>query len=171
MTASAPRLSTYLRTRHGEFVDIFSPEAHGEGRAYPEGAIELVLSGKAVLTTDLWDDIEFLWWYLVDMVAQFFAHGSGRMDFPDQPLTATLTRRRGDWLLFEVTAWRGREVITSSSVREKELVGLLATEGAKTLRRLTELNPANTVNNERALARLFALAGALAQQEQSAGGP
>lgn len=147
-------ISTYLRTPRGRFIDVFSMEAERQPtKAYLEGAIELVLSGKAVLNQSLWDDVEFLWWGLVDMVVEFRKTGEASMDFPDQPLTATLTRREREWLRFEVRNWQG-ELVTASSVQETALFALLKREGPKTLARLAELNPANAAFHERALAAL-----------------
>ncbi len=130
-------ISTYLRTPRGRFIDVFSMEAERQPtKAYLEGAIELVLSGKAVLNQSLWRKT-----------------GEASMDFPDQPLTATLTRREREWLRFEVRNWQG-ELVTASSVQETALFALLKREGPKTLARLAELNPANAASHERALAAL-----------------
>lgn len=147
-------MSTYILTGKGDFVDIFSVEAEKEKKAYLEGAVELVLEGKVVLDKNLWDDVEFIWWGLVDMAVGF--KGEGSMDFPDQPISVTLVRKERGWLKFEVKSLRGG-VISASSVKEEEFFHLLKSEGMRTLSRLLVLNPANADSHDRALAKLAAL--------------
>lgn len=149
-------ISTYVRDRAGNFVDLFSAEAAEAGadeRGYLDGAIEIRLGGKTVLGQEFWDEVEFLWWGLVDLVAGFSERGSASVDFPDQPLRIRLARRERQWLRMTVETWAG-EVLAAGSACDTELLAAVRSAGNRVLPRFMEINDQNYHTHRRALERL-----------------
>jgi hypothetical protein len=53
---------------------------------YVPGAVSLIVDGVDVLETDLWDDVNWLWPFIVQALDDGRRTGSGRRAFPDQPI-------------------------------------------------------------------------------------
>ena len=53
---------------------------------YIEGAIILEVEGVEVLSLELWDDMDWLWPFVVQALDDCRRLGEGERDFPDQPL-------------------------------------------------------------------------------------
>lgn len=148
------KISTFvLFDRKEGFVDIYYTKRQEKKRKFLEGAIVLEVNGRNVIDKSLWDDIEFIWYELVDMTVDFIEHGKGKMEFPDQPISANIRKVKGGLVRLEVSAWDGK-IISSSSALESDYLYALKNEGPKALRRLSEINISNIELNEQAIEKL-----------------
>jgi hypothetical protein len=103
---------TFLR-QDGEFVEL--AEARPVARQdYVEGAIVLEIDGEPVLDVDTWDDVNWLWSFLVDAIEDVRVGKAHTLRFPDQPLELRFLPRpgKGAWVRVEVSTKppRGRSV-------------------------------------------------------------
>ncbi|WP_157489044.1 hypothetical protein [Pseudofrankia sp. DC12] len=70
---------------------------------YVPGAISLMIDGSEVLGTDLWDDVNWLWPFVVRAFDECRRKGVGRRGFPDQPITFKVEKVWKGNLLLTVT--------------------------------------------------------------------
>lgn len=102
-------VTTLLRTPEGTFV----PVADGPppwNWTYVEGAIQLSLAGRPILDTRLWDDVNWLWEFIGNMV-ETIGEGWPRAEtmFPDQPIRFAIEwqrRRQMVEVVCEADGWR-----------------------------------------------------------------
>lgn len=109
---------TFIR-QDGRFVEL-SEARPVANQDYVEGAIVLQIDGESVLGFDTWDDVNWLWSFLVDAIDDVRAGRAHSLMFPDQPLELKFLPRpgKGSWIRVEVSTSppRGR------SVEREELV-------------------------------------------------
>lgn len=91
---------SFLRTkgRKGVLVPIDEWSSPLRGRHYIEGALELTIGGKPVVTQDMWDDLDFLWPMVIKGLEELTNQGSASVWFPDQPLELAFDRVQRDTL-------------------------------------------------------------------------
>jgi hypothetical protein len=68
---------------------------------YVRGAISLVIDGIDTLGVDLWDDVNWLWPFIVQALDECRRTGSGKRGFPDQPISFKAE-----------TAWTGHVLVS-----------------------------------------------------------
>lgn len=79
-------IETYLRSASGDFVLVADvPDYSGDNR-HVSGAINFVVDGQHVLDQELWDDVDWLWPYVVQAIDECVTSGHGERYFPDQPV-------------------------------------------------------------------------------------
>lgn len=83
---SVVTVDTLLRTDDGRFVPIRQVERWTGDCRYVPGAIELTVDDHDVLSTDLWDDVNWLWPLVLQALDECARTGSGERYFPSQPL-------------------------------------------------------------------------------------
>ncbi|QAT88937.1 MAG: hypothetical protein EOO72_06085 [Myxococcaceae bacterium] len=84
------QIATYFR--HGEdFVPVDAFVGPIPDEDYIEGAMELSIDGRAMLTRQEWDYIDQLWAYLVGGVADLLGGRKFQTFFPDQPIELSVT--------------------------------------------------------------------------------
>lgn len=77
-------VTSWLRDPHGAFVPLGS--AQPASCAYISGSIVLEVGGVEVLSLELWDDIDWLWPFVVQAFDDCRTLGAGERYFPSQPL-------------------------------------------------------------------------------------
>lgn len=95
-------VETYLRSEAGTFTRVAEVARHtGDDRHVP-GAIELVVDGQPVLDRELWDDVDWLWPFVVQALDDCLTSGVGERWFPDQPILFRVEAAGESRLLFTV---------------------------------------------------------------------
>lgn len=83
---SKVEVRSYLRRSDGDFVPFDDVGLVVNDCDYVSGAIELSIGGVEVLSLTLWDDINWLWPYIVLTLNECRRTGHGEGWFPSQPL-------------------------------------------------------------------------------------
>jgi hypothetical protein len=86
-----------------EFVPFAELAALADHPRWIPGAIMLKLGTAQVLSVDLWDDVNWLWPFLVQLLDECRRTGEGARWFPDQPIRMTAETLKGrDLIRFSV---------------------------------------------------------------------
>jgi hypothetical protein len=88
-----------LRSKRGVFTNIRDVKRYDGDRDYVEGAVEITIDGYELMTQRHWDDIDWLWPFMVQAVEACRTTGAGETYFPDQPLLFRVERRPAGRLL------------------------------------------------------------------------
>jgi hypothetical protein len=101
-------ISTYLK--HGEeFIPVEKFAGPLPDEDYIEGAIELSINGRSLLTREDWDCVDQLWAYLVDGLASIQIGKPFKTYFPDQPIEVSFTPEvRSERVKVQVTINKNR---------------------------------------------------------------
>lgn len=78
-------VNTFLRTPSGP-IPIAEVQRYDGQVNYVEGSIVLDVDGCELLSHDLWDDVNWLWPFVVQAVDEALRTGFGEFYFPDQPI-------------------------------------------------------------------------------------
>jgi hypothetical protein len=119
-------IRTLLRTGEGDFVPIERVEGRVKWSSV-NGAIELSIDGKPIITTKEWDDVRDLWLYIVGIVELLYSGAKeARIYFPDQPISFVLSRKGHGQI--EVLCDTGRER-RSAVTAENDILSALCAGG------------------------------------------
>lgn len=121
---------------------------------YIEGAIELSVGYKPILTREMVDYVDQLWAYLTRGLGEVVAGREFSTFYPDMPLEVVL-RPQGDRVTIMVDPSQGG---AEASVALDELCRAMATAGTLFFERLRPFVPGNQVMYDRYVSDLAALA-------------
>lgn len=79
-------MQSYVRIGD-EFQPIQNVKRYDGDSMYVPGAVSLVIDEVDLMGTDLWDDINWLWPFIVQAVDDYRKSGFGKRGFPDQPIS------------------------------------------------------------------------------------
>lgn len=143
-------VTTFLRTPSGP-IPIAAVQRYDGEAAWVPGSIVLSVDGVDLLSHDLWDDVNWLWPFVVQAVDEGLRTGSGERYFPDQPI------------LFQVSVQGSRVLLTVKGSSKDRTVSadrfeLLHALGAGALAFFAELErlvpgSAASTSKEEAIAR------------------
>ena len=105
---------------------------------YIEGAIEIFVQQKGLLTLEAWDYVDQLWCYFVDGLFEVVEGKEFETYLPDQPLKVVF---RPDRYKRRVTIEVGDDETRSASVEYGEFMHMMTEEGIAFFHRLAELVP------------------------------
>lgn len=147
-------VESYVRV-DSEFRLIREVERHDGSCDYVPGAISLSVDGVELLGLALWDEINWLWPYVIQALDECRRSGSGKRYFPDQPiLFSAETAGWAGHVLLRVTT-SSKSIDRSAVAPADELYGVVARAGIdfiEELRRLCGPEPASA-KEETALRR------------------
>jgi hypothetical protein len=124
-------ISTYLK-RGEDFIPLEKFACPLPDEDYVEGAIELSIDGRSLLTRAEWDCIDQLWAYLVDGLVSLQDGKPFKTYFPDQPIEMAFTPdARSGRVMVQVTINRNRVDVSTS-------LPVFITELARAARRFFE---------------------------------
>lgn len=106
------RIQSYVRIG-AEFQPIQDIKRYDGDSMYVPGAVSLVVDEVELMGIELWDDINWLWPFIVQAVDDYRKTGTGKRGFPDQPIS------------FKVeAAWPGHALVSvvSDSFEHKAVV-------------------------------------------------
>ncbi|SFN73028.1 hypothetical protein [Xenorhabdus japonica] len=78
-----------------EFIDIFQYEGYVKNSDYIEGALELTINGKPLITKAMWDDINWLWGFFAEGLLLVYENKEFSCYFPDQPIEVKFIPLKG----------------------------------------------------------------------------
>ncbi|WP_139346825.1 hypothetical protein [Sinomonas mesophila] len=96
------RIESYVQVGD-TFLPIREISRYGGNREYVPGAISLTIDGIEILGVDLWDDVNWLWPFIVQALDDCRRTGFGSRGFPDQPISFRVKAAGADQLLVSVT--------------------------------------------------------------------
>lgn len=136
--------------RNSTFIPVEDWSSPLRGQSFIEGAPELTIGGKPLLTRDMWDDIDFMWRLLVNTLEKLETQGSATLELSSFRLV--LERVRRDTLSVAVEPSFQR---TAAGVEEHNFYAHMIDAGEHFFRRMEELEAAGGFQRE--LRRLEAL--------------
>lgn len=131
--------------------------------SYIEGAIELSIGHKPILTREMVDYVDQLWAYLIRGLGEVVAGREFSTFYPDMPLEVVL-RPQGDRVTLMVDPSEGG---AQASATLDELCRAMATAGTLFFERLGPFVPGNQTMYDRYIADLAVLAKVFANQSIS----
>ena len=96
-------IKTYLKVNHEFFlVDQFPEPLLYKNRknkkiwdsSYIEGAIELKVGNRLLLTREMWDYIDSLWAYIINSLEELNHRKESTTYFPDQPIQISMSTQK-----------------------------------------------------------------------------
>ncbi|MFL0809343.1 MAG: hypothetical protein K6L76_02910 [Agarilytica sp.] len=79
------KIESYIKVQN-ELVNIKDFSGALPNAEYPEGVILLVLEGKTLISKNMWDYIDQLWFYIIDGVEHVLQRKHYMGYFPGQPI-------------------------------------------------------------------------------------
>ncbi len=153
-------VATLLGDPEAGFTEIGAVERYDGDRDYVHGAIRMTVEYVPLLTEAEWDDVNWLWPFVVKASLDCEQTGRGETLFPDQPIEFRV-ERHGDAERVRVTVTvpgkRPRTAVTSA----RAYSGALAAAGLHFFAHLERLVPrsADTDRDKVAALRRWASAG------------
>ena len=109
---------------------------------YIEGAIELIINGRELLSKSMWDYVDILWAYIIDGLKQLSEGKDFSTNFPDQPLGISVTHLHDNKLQVTVDC-HGKK---SAVVDKYEFINALKAEARCFLAAMTDIVPRNNAD-------------------------
>lgn len=132
-------VSSHLRLPDGTFKPVANA-TRVEDCDYVKGAIRLVVDGTELFSLDLWDDINWLWPFVINAMEDCRNSGSGQRYFPSQPLLFEATSLgSGDQVRLSVS---GGEILRSVVVGGSDIYAAVAHAALDFFSSLERLCPA-----------------------------
>jgi len=135
----AVNVSTYIGNPDRGFTPIADVGRYERDPEYVEGALCLTIDGVPVMTREEWDDVNWLWPFLVNASDECARGGRGETMFPDQPLCFSLERiGSSDRLCVSLT---GNGLSRSAVATGREYYAAIAAAGLEFFEELERLVP------------------------------
>jgi hypothetical protein len=109
-------INTYIRDEAGAFVPCSELIRYGGDLRHVAGYISFVVDGQPLLDEALWDDVDWLWPYVVQALDECLRDGVGERFFPDQPIRFRAERIGGDRVLLRVNGGSVDRAVTAGRV-------------------------------------------------------
>lgn len=107
------KVNTFFRVE-GEFIPVSKYGLVVPGEEYIEGAIEIIVNHKKILTCEQWDYVDQLWSYFLDGIHDISTGHSFTTYLPDQPIEVSFKLLDTNNVKIQV---KNNEIITSSVLR------------------------------------------------------
>lgn len=138
-------IQSFLRSDDG-FEPMKQVQRYGGDCRYVPGAISLVVDGVDLLGVELWDDVNWLWPFVVQALSECRQTGAGRRGFPDQPITFKAEVAWAGTVLLSVTD--GEDLDRKVVAPADELYDSVARAGLEFFADLQRLCPNNDMGLE-----------------------
>jgi len=119
---------------------------------YIEGGLELSIDGVPLITLEMWDYIDQLWEYIVDLFDRALATGSSAVFFPDQPIELTLQYVPRPGLFIVGVSRTARKVVATAD--SADIVAAICGAGDRFFRLMMKLAPVNDASYAEVLKRI-----------------
>ncbi|WEF34093.1 hypothetical protein [Pseudoduganella chitinolytica] len=90
--------------RGDKFVSIEDWSGIISDPQYIEGVVVMSYQGQTLMGEDFWDDVNYMWPYLLNGLPEIAQGKNWSTRFPDQPITFSVEHIAPDWLLLHVYA-------------------------------------------------------------------
>lgn len=144
---SGVEITTYVRL-DGRFIPITDVDSHDGSCDYLPGAIRFAVDGVELLGVDLWDDVNWLWPLVIQMLDDYKRTGAGKRFFPDQPIA--MTAAEAAWPGYtQVAVFTSDKLINRTVVAPRqELFDTVALAGLEFFQHLRRLCGAGSVQEQ-----------------------
>lgn len=156
-------VETYFGTP-GKFLAMADWRLPPSDPSYIEGAIVLRINGIQVLGLEEWDDVNWLWSYIINVLEDLDSRPEASTDFPDQPLLLKFVRRPAGKIAVEVS--HNSVVLSTAEADMREFLLVLEDAGANFFERLAEVIPEESTIHLRDRDRIKAAAARLLGSSQ-----
>ena len=144
-------IESYLRVGSDHFVPIALVDHYQGDLTWLPGAIVLSIEGVEILSFDLWDDINWLWPFIINDISEYLSTGVGEGYFPDQPLRLRIERLGP---LHTRVSVRGGDIHRQAVGLHDEFLEQVAVAGEEFFSHLRRLGSDSSHANERSLAQI-----------------
>ncbi|WP_413250464.1 hypothetical protein [Sinomonas flava] len=141
-------VESYIRMGDA-FVPIQEISRYGGDREYVPGAISLRIDGIEILGVELWDDVNWLWLFIVQALDDCRRTGFGNRGFPDQPISFSVRVAGAGQLLVSVTD--GESINRKANAVADELYAAVAGAGLEFFAQLERLCPGTNLDESKVL--------------------
>jgi hypothetical protein len=138
---SRVKVASFVRSG-STFVPIENLERYDGDPDHVAGAVSLTVDGTELLGTELWDDVNWLWPFIVQALDEYRRTGSGKRGFPDQPISFSAESAWNETALLKV--FDGESIDRSSAVPNEDLFKEVARAGILFFDELQRLCPGTT---------------------------
>lgn len=145
------KVETYFKVGD-EFVPLLEFTGHISDPVYVEGSIELEMDGVKVLPKELWDDVNWLWAYIINGLTELTTQAECLIDFPDQPIELSF-RIDARWQRMFVELRLSPDEQVKASASYDEFMAAMSEAAQQFFRRMAELIPEERADWERELHR------------------
>jgi len=135
---SRVKIATFVRSG-ATFVPVEDLERYDGSPDHVAGAISLTIDEAELLGTELWDDVNWLWPFIVRALDEYRRTGSGKRGFPDQPISFSAELAWSGTALIRV--FDGESIERSSTVPDDDLFDEVARAGISFFDQLQRLCP------------------------------
>ena len=109
---SETSVTSLLQAADGSFVPVGEWDGEFEDPDHIDGAIVLSVDGEVFFDESLWDLVDQLWAYILNMLEELGEKDSVKTFFPDQPVELVFRRIGGGRLVISVdTGWRTKRTL------------------------------------------------------------
>ncbi len=131
-------IRTVLGTPKRGFTPIEDVERYDGEPEYVEGAIVMTVDGVPFLAEEDWDDVNWLWPFVVKASQDCERTGHGTVMFPDQPIEFRVERVGSDRVRLSLSA---KDLSRTAVASAPEYYGALAKAGLHFFEHLERLAP------------------------------
>ncbi|TQN32825.1 hypothetical protein FHX37_2809 [Haloactinospora alba] len=135
-------VESFVKSSEGEFVAVTDPFAklisRDDGNCV-DGAIELTVHGKSIMDTSMWDCVDTLWSYILNMLEDLREWDRAKAGFPDQPLELHVERVGGNNVLV-CSGCCGNPPARSARVNERRFLEVMKKEAFIFFTAMEEVN-------------------------------
>lgn len=132
------KIVTFVRAG-ARLVPIENLERYDGDPDHVAGAISLRIDGAELLGPELWDDVNWLWPFIVQALDEYRRTGSGKRSFPDQPISFSAESAWTGTALIKV--FDGESIERSSTAPDDDLFEEVARAGIFFFEELQRLCP------------------------------
>jgi hypothetical protein len=133
-------IQSLLRREDGTFIPVHAWEGPVIDSDYMEGALDLTVHEVSLITPSMWDYIDQLWAYILNVLEELSSSESTHTYFPDQPIKLEVERIACGLLRVSISSRSGK-FNNSIQVQESQFARKLIDEGESFFLRMQELNP------------------------------
>ena len=133
-------INSYLRYSESEFVPVRDCTNRVEDEDYIAGAIDMTINDVQILDTSLWDYVDQLWGYIVNMLIDFDENDKVQTSFPDQPIKFSFEKVTKDMLLVSL---KYDSVNRKALIGRQEFIEAIREAGIEFFEKMSLLSPVN----------------------------
>lgn len=115
------KVQSYFR-EGGDFIPVEHFTGTINDPDYIEGAIELVVGRRKLLSIEMWDYVDQLWAYILDGLLELNQKGRFTTYFPDQPIKLEFVTDGEDSVIVKVKVNEERIAVVSRNEFYREIV-------------------------------------------------
>jgi hypothetical protein len=145
-------VASFVNISDGVFVPIGLADRHDGTSRHVPGYIRFSIDGVDVLNEVLWDDVDWLWPFVVQAVDECLRTGTGQRGFPSQSIEFQVDALPGGRLRFSVFTSAGDKQYAKAVGDRHEVLAALRAGALTFWRELERISPGATKGTHREMA-------------------